>query len=333
MRGRRLLSMALLCLAAPGLAATAQSRVPREARQLVEQMARAVQQLDYEGTFVYQHRDQLKTMRIVRSRESGAEQERLVSLNGSPREVVREGSKISCVFPGSEQVLEWRQTSVRFSGLGVASFARLEQSYDFRTLGIDRVASRRVDVVAVLPKDAYRYGYRLYLDQDTGFPLKSDLLDETGQSIEQVMFTDLRILPDSGRAAPATETSILDPAPAPAPAPAGLPQSIPPDTDAWTFGDLPAGFSLSRQGPGGVPVGEHRPEHFIFSDGLASLSVFVEAGSPDAGLKGGSRMGANHAWGAWVDGHQITVVGEVPLATVRMVAEGMRHVASAGAGP
>jgi sigma-E factor negative regulatory protein RseB len=96
-----------------------------------------------------------------------------------------------------------------------------------------------------------------------------------------------------------------------------------PEPLAWQFVDLPPGFRLVKQGDW-LDEDGRRVEHLVLSDGLASVSIYVE-GAPKQGLRGSARIGAVHAAGAQVSRHQVTVVGEVPLQTVEAVLAGIRH--------
>jgi len=288
---------------------------------LLERMSQALEALDYEGTFVYLQGEQLKAMRVVKKWQEGEERERLLSLNGNMRELSREGGRVSCVFPGSEEVVEWRQSPVRVPAITDDALAGLRKFYDFRWLGVDRMAGRAVDVLSIASRDGFRYGYRLFLDRETGFPLKSDLLDHEGTAMDQIMFTDIRILGQRQREAIAESVSA-----------GGSPPVPEGGAERWSFEGVPEGFTVARRmareaGESDVPI-----EHIVLSDGLASLSVFVEDAPEGAGLVGGSRIGAVHAWGTRSSGHQVTAVGEVPLETVRLVAEGVYRVAARSSG-
>jgi sigma-E factor negative regulatory protein RseB len=128
------------------------------------------------------------------------------------------------------------------------------------------------------------------------------------------MFTNLQVEPDSlGRLA-----GIYKASPAPESAPPAAAQL------GWAFSMLPKGFELDLHELKPSARGADQVEHFLLSDGLASLSVFVERGGADEALQGGARMGAVSAWGGQVAGHQVTVVGDVPLDTVRQVLQGLR---------
>ena len=82
-----LLAIGLLA-AAPSSANDAQ-----DAQKLLFSMTNAIHALDYQGSFTYQHSGRTDTLRVFHA--GGAnERERLVSLNGPSRELVRSGSSV-----------------------------------------------------------------------------------------------------------------------------------------------------------------------------------------------------------------------------------------------
>jgi len=277
-------------------------------------MAAALRSLSYEGTVVYLHGNRLESLRVVHRVENGRVREHLISLSGPVRTLSRGTDGVTCARSGSQPI------SVRGHGIEKDIFhavaldpKALRDHYGIHPLGAARVAGRDTEVVGVIPRDRLRYGYRFYLDREHGLPLKSDLMGQRADPLEQIMFTSLDLLPAQETASPA------DPAPRPPRPAAERPAS---DLLPWRFVSLPPGFVLvvydDWHEVGGQPV-----DHFVLSDGLASVSVYVET-NPQEGLEGGARIGAVHAVGRQISGHQITVVGEVPLETVGMVLAGIR---------
>jgi len=280
-------------------------------------MSDALRSLSYEGTIVYLYESNLETLRIVHRVEDGQVQERLVSLNGPLRTLTRENGRVTCELSDSHPI------SIRGHGVGKdVLHARaldpeaLSDNYEVHPLGAARVAGRQTDVVGIIPQDDLRYGYRFYLDQDSGLPLKSDLIGQLTDPIEQVMFTSLRLLPSQ------KSPSATGSAPAPPQGSRSHPRSLVPASLPWHFDSLPSGF-IPVMHDNWHDTGGQLAEHFVLSDGLASVSVYVES-DPQGGLEGDTRIGAIHAAGRRVAGHQVTVVGEVPLQTVEAVLAGIR---------
>jgi sigma-E factor negative regulatory protein RseB len=291
-------------------------------REWLERMMDAVQHLSYQGTFIYLHDNQLETMRIVHAVENDRVRESLTSLNGAPREVMRDADSVTCVIPESNQVsVDKRPPSDKFLNILPEELEQLGDHYAFLDLGDSRIANHKARLVGIVPKDKLRYGYRFFLDADTGLPLKSDLLNEKGEMVEQTMFTDLQV----GVAEvsdPYHRQSIFtyqlknntDSS-----------ESLPDDDDSrWNFQHLPSGFRLSLKHHLPDPEGLAPVEQYVFTDGLGSLSVFVESASTRESLNGSSRLGAINAWGGPVEGYHVTAVGEVPAVTLLGVVQGMQ---------
>jgi len=315
---RRLLLPLLLGLS---LQATSAAGEPDSVGGWLSAMSKAVHSLDYEGTFIYLHDDQLEAMRVVHTVDADGERERLISLNGAAREVVRDNASVTCIAPDSRSVSVGR----RIGGSGMRAVYSMDVDalsswYDFRLAGNTRVAGRSTQVVAILPRDAFRYGYRLYLDQGNALPLKTDLLDtDSDDAISQIMFTSLTL----GSDAPAPSLVTLDGSEHYA-----WTQRLPMRTAAtggWVFNDLPDGYQVTLHSRSPVRPGRPQIDHFVLSDGLASASVYIEPAATGEGWNGGSQMGAVNAFGRMVDGYQVTVVGSVPSATVERIARGARR--------
>lgn len=298
-----------------------------ETEAMLARMQRAAQSLDYDGTFVYQNGDRIESFRIVhRGTGAGGARERLISLSGAPREIIRNDREVRCYLPDDKTLLiEPRRPGARnFPSLLPESFAALNVYYRFRSGWRERVAGRQVHVIAIRPRDGYRFGYRLWTDDDTGLLLKAQLIDNEGKMIEQYLFTQIAIgkaiadadlkpqSPENNATRHASETPVV------------------PGESRWAVAHLPSGYLLTARSVRRLSEKREPAEQLVYSDGLAVVSVFVEpagaAGAP-AALAGPAQMGAVHAYGKIVDGYQITVVGEVPAATVSLIGQSVapRH--------
>ena len=300
----------LLGLAAP----LAQAADPQA---LLMRMQQAAGSLDYDGTFVFQRGDQLESLRIVHKASAGVMRERLVSLNGAPREIIRTGSEVRCYLPDENAVLiEHRRADSRnFPALLPDSLSALKKNYRIQAGVVGRVAGRAAQSALITPRDAYRYGYHLWADQATGLLLKADLIDTHGKVIEQYMFTQVSIgkpIPESELAPQHPSKGITVQRSAEAPAAS---------TGLWVASQLPTGYALKRRMMRKLSARQQPVEHLVYSDGLAVVSVFIEPVDDAArgALLGRTHMGAVHAFGKVADGHQITVLGEAPAMTVDLI--------------
>lgn len=306
-------------------ASAASGAVSDEARRLLEGMSEAVHRLNYEGTFIYRHDGKMQTMRIYHGAYPEGEKERLVSLSGPRREVIRDQDRVTCLLPQSKSLVVDEARSSRAFPISVPT--RLEELgayYKVSAEGGERVAGMEARKIELRPVDGYRYGQILWVGSESGLPLRAEIVDEQGEPVEQIVFTDLKVhdgeLP---RELLEPEISGTDWVRREILAPGA--EELGKEPGRWVVGRLPPGFTqdvhLRQPGPAdGRPV-----EHLVFSDGLASVSVFIEpAGQRAERLSGLSHMGAVHAFGRSLDGHGIIVVGEVPAETVKLIAEGVQ---------
>jgi sigma-E factor negative regulatory protein RseB len=294
------------------------------ARHWLNGMSRALQSLNYDGTFVYLHDGKLETMRIVHQASEHGEVERLVSLTGSPREVLRDDKAVTCIMGDSKSVTVGQSRPRQPFPVVPDDLDSLSRHYRLQELGEDRMAGRMARVITITPKDRFRYGYRFWIDTGNYMLLKSDLTDADGEAIEQVMFTRMEVsdhlpvaalqpsLTGDGYKWSRQGADSRNPA-------------ATPGRSGWAVKGLPAGFELTDFQRKRMRKEGASAEHMVFSDGLATLSVYIEKLKPDAKVfQGLSSMGSMNAFGAVVDGYQVTVVGEVPPVTVQMVASSVK---------
>lgn len=298
-----------------------------DGRFWLDKMSRAINELNYEGTFVYLHGNQMETVHILRSvNEQGEETERMISLTGAAREVIRDSKHVTCILPDSQSVVVDKSHPRKpFPAAFHQNLDKLANYYDFHVLDDDRMTGVPVRVIAVQPRDKYRYGYRMWLGKKTNMLLKFDLTDAQGIPVEQVMFTDFKVRDSiapsefepalSGAGYTRSEVAVE-----------GAEHESSP-SHSWRVDRLPEGFMLTHHNRHFLPASPDRVEHMVFGDGLATVSVYVEKPDPDEeNLQGISSMGAVNAYGARIAGHQVTAVGEVPGVTVEMIARSARPV-------
>jgi sigma-E factor negative regulatory protein RseB len=302
-----------------------------DARGWLERMEEAVESMSYEGTFVHMVGESIETMHVIHRSVDGQVAERLFSRDQPGREILRHNDKVTCIFADKRIVLvEWRKGRRGAPLLNAVprDSRDVEQWYEFREAGDGRKLGRAAVVIEVRPRDGYRYGHRLWLDQITAMPLKIQLLDRGGVAVEQIQFVSL-VLPaeiSDARLLPGVEVDGFTwyeqdrSAASPESDDAGV---------GWTVEEAPPGFRLTQARSRTLPGAAHPVEHLVFTDGLASVSVFIEpAGETDQELSGLSRMGAAHAFTLILDGQQITAVGEVPPDTVERFARSLRALAA-----
>ncbi|MBI1421920.1 MAG: MucB/RseB [Gammaproteobacteria bacterium] len=287
---------------------------------LLQKMHYAAHMLNYTGRFVYQQDRQLSLMSIAHAVTKDGEREKLVSLDETGREVIRNGDQVTCIYPDSKSVMvEKSSGKVPFPPTFPVKLDQLKGQYTFHLDRQDKIAGQQARRIIIQPTDKYRYGHRLWVDEKTGLLLKTQLLDESGKLLEQFMFTHIEFMnkvPDE----------LLTPRPT------GkeytwheAQDSNDPDSEneqrVWIVSELPRGFVSDTRRYHRL-AGKTSVEHLVFSDGLASVSVFIEKDDDqEPSLMGVSRMGAVNAFGRMLDDYHITTVGEVPRRTVRMIGE------------
>jgi sigma-E factor negative regulatory protein RseB len=290
-----------------------------EPREWLSRMNEALTTRNYDGQFFHVHDGRIETMRIIHRVNGREVTERLVSLDGSGREFVRRGSELTCYLPDKRTVLvERRKTEGPLLGALPALDAANASMYKIdggaeRT----RLMGRNARLVSIGARDDFRYGYRLWIDEDTAMPLKTQLCDERGRVLEQIVFSSLSLpaeIPDSAFV-PAVDATgfrwLRDDGGSLAARGAPV---------LWEALRLPPGFRLSIQGMQAMPGSKEGVSHMVFTDGIASVSVFVEPRASGTPLQGPSRLGSSSAFSTVIDGHQVTAVGEVPPNTVRFIA-------------
>jgi sigma-E factor negative regulatory protein RseB len=305
---------------------------PEEARAWLARMSEALATREYDGLFTHSNRHQSESMRIVHRMEGPYSVERLVSLDGSGREIVRTPREVHAYLPDRRVVLvEPRTDEGSLLKALPKPGAELDAQYLLEVRNGSRLLGRDVRVVEVRPRDAYRYGYRLWLDEKTAMPLRSEVCDQAGRPVERIQFTKL----DMHSNLPARETE-------PSVDASGFRwvRSARPVVDrrvaaaAWRPLKVPPGFRLVGTRIQSLPGHPMPVQHLIFSDGFASVSVFIEPGSRNAPAPAeASRMGAASTFTTTVRGYMITAVGEVPPTTVRDIATSLAPATDVGAAP
>jgi len=329
MRGsERVLALALGCLAAGSVLA-------EEPARWLERMNQALTTRNYDGTFSHWHGGQVEMLRIIHRVQDGTVSERLASLDGSGREFIRTGASLACYLPDKRTVVvEQRPQQESLVGFPAVN-DQTASFYEIKEVARTRLNRRDTHVITVTPKDEYRYGYRLWIDDSTAMPLKTQLCDAHGNVIEQIVFASLTLssrIPDTAfRPEVSTEGFqwVRDRPPAsPAPVAAG----------SWSAATLPPGFRMTVRSAQTLPGSAQPVDHLVFTDGMASVSVFVEMqqsgppapGAAPAAVAEAAAVGSSSAFSTVVDGHKITAVGEVPPATVQFIAT---QVKAQGAAP
>jgi len=266
--------------------------------------AAAAKQLNYSGVYVYHHGEHVEVLRVLHRTDATGEQEKVEVLDGTPRQFLRINNDVYCHLPDGKHVRLERNASRRFfPALLPAQPARLLDYYDVRLGGTERVAGRPCQVVTLEPRDGYRYAFNLWLDKQSGLPLKSRIVNENGGVVSMYVFSEIQVgkLPDAqlfrnDLAGKRIQQASLE-------KPMGASWHVTP----------PPGYEKMQEAMRSLPGKQGPVTHLVFSDGLSVLSMFVEPVNPQMqGLQGLSAEGAIGIYARKVDGYNVTTLGEVP---------------------
>jgi sigma-E factor negative regulatory protein RseB len=291
---------------------------------------------NFQGILLHRSGDAMNSFRVTHRYKNGEARERLQTLTGDSRDVVRRGDKVICLVPPGQRMPAAALQDLPQSlvpQLDETQLARIQQNYTFSSLGEARVAGRRCEGVAITPRDPLRYGYEVWADQETRVPLKVTMKGPDGRSVEQLLFTEVRfpdtiddavfdITPqiDRGYESIIQERTLTPMDAALAPERAALEAG-----PQLALVSIPEGFEVVMFAERQLPGGAGTLRHWVISDGLTSVSIFGRQGIEQrrASMPSAQHaLGATHAYRHITGSVEITVVGEVPLQTVRGIAEG-----------
>ncbi len=305
-------------------------RADEDPRQWLADMDKAFRELSYDGVFSFFNGSELASLRIVHMVVDGEQRERLIHQNGAPREIVRRGEEVVCILAPGDDLLsvESKLPEGPFARAFVRRYEDISDYYDLAFRGEDRIADRSAVRLAIVPRDGDRFGYRLWLDQQTRLLLRAELIDEEGRPLEIFQFNTLvigeAVDPAALEPTGADETAkvsnfTMDPRPS-----FQVGEAVP-----WTAEWLPEGFDMSSINTRRT-MGENKSINtMMFTDGLAAFSVFIEdmppAGAANMVSRNGATVAVTHlTTGPDNEPHLVTLVGEIPTATAKKIARSIR---------
>lgn len=306
-----------------------------EAVRWLERIGLASERSHYVGTVVIQQGDEVRVSRIAHAFDEGVLKERVQTLDGAAHEFVRVDNEVRCLRPQERMVVvEWRPLE-RFPKLSEADARALLEHYAFSLGATQRIAGQACQLIRLTPKDHLRFGHQLCVTHPDGLILSAQIFDEQGQVLEQMAFADIQVVD-------ALDAAHLNPSWATDGWRVLRTEHEPIDVrrQGWVF-FVPEGFKRVREVSRKIFVGSDvagwkQTLQSVYSDGLATLSVFIEPG--DVKFGDGDRAmaarspvgarGATHAWSRRVGQAQVTVVGEVPAATVLQVGHSVQFQAA-----
>lgn len=300
-------------------------------RELIASMSQALRRLNYEGTYVHFHGSNLTTMHILHASHSEGEFKRLSIVDAEECEVVEDDSVVPCVWTSNEALLVSGSKSLD-TQLPKQLTSVDSDFYTFSQSKMGKVAGRSAHIVDVESEDNMRYGYRFWIDTETHMLLRSMMFEGDGPPVDQMTFTKIDF-PEK------IDLARFDTASADGQEVEGAELTVNEGDAAVVSGNEAAVVEQSNVVFKAVPVGYEKvsetlstmPEiygpvrHVMFSDGIASISVYVEyLADPDIAVdnfvEGLSKLGSTNAFGVKGRSVLVTAVGEAPEATIKAFA-------------
>ena len=280
------------------------------AMEWLQKMSHSSHAVNYRGVVTFQRGEDMQVMQIAHSVSGGSSTESLTRLTGQGAQVLRADHPLECVHPG-HKLLQ----------LGLdkeAGECGISQHYRLQVGDGERVAGRDAVRIKIEPRDMYRYGYVMELDRETALLLKVSTVGRGSRILERFQFADLTYGQEQHTAVPVDTIHLADhPVPS-------HPGNTRPLGVAWELKWLPSGFM-----PTDFP--EQSDARRTYTDGLAVFSVFLEP--LRGGIKPGegvARQGSTTSYtrGMTLSGAPVlvTVIGEVPVNSARMVADSISRL-------
>ena len=292
---------------------------------VLQKTAYAARELGYQGVFVYQNGKETRSVQITHMNKDGLEVARNVILDnsiksGQAREVFSQGSDIVIFNPKKEKmVIEKRRGQNMFPAMFPTDFQLIKASYNAKLGPVEYVAGRQAQVVELIPNDALRYSYKIWADMEFGILLKLTLMNVSQETLEQIEFNQLSLMKsqDANWFQPkidVTKHYEMEEEP-----------TAHRVTKEWELEKLPSGYRKIDHVERIMPGKTVAINQMIFSDGIASVSLFIEPMTKGMRPKMGHKLiGSTNICANVIDGFQIVVVGEVPAATVMQIAKAVR---------
>jgi sigma-E factor negative regulatory protein RseB len=282
----------------------------------LQKAASAARTTNYAGTVVHVSGERTATSRITHIFVDGSEHEKIEALDGPRREIVRHNEDLQCYYPDAKTIRVDRRVSARFfpailSGPPEA----LAEHYRLQMGKIERVLGRDCQWIHLDPKDALRYAQRVCAEVGSGLLMRARTLGAKQQVLEQYAFTDLRL----GSQVSRNELKGTFESQSKDWRRDGQPlEEAKPVATGWTVFMRPAGFRQVIEMQRKLPNREQQVAQLVFSDGLATMSVFVEpmSNAPNT-TEALSEEGAISVFVRPMGEHIVTVLGEVPPAAAQ----------------
>jgi len=289
-------------------------------------IAFATHKTNYSGTFVYQYNGHMESARITHISDQSGEHEKLESMDGPRRAFIRNNDKVWWYSGDKKAVqVERRYNSKSFPALQPELLSALNENYLIYTAEQVRISGFDTQAIVFQPKDTLRYTHKMWAHMDSGLLLKAAVLNERKEIVEQYTFIQLNIggeierthmMPGQSTASSEQQSNFATPSEI----------SEQAATSEWKVAAVPVGFKKIMEKRRPLHGKNTDVIHFVFSDGLAGISVFIETSGNNVEKRLGlSSRGAIHVYSKIKDDYLVTVVGEIPPRSVIQIADSVRH--------
>lgn len=314
---------------AAGAPAAGTPQEPLDVAGWIARMHQASLERNYSGTFVVLSANgAMASSRISHVCDGQRQVERVEALSGTPRIVFRRDGEVRTFLPQAHLVRsEMRDVPPgAFPRVPDADGVQPARHYAVEVRGQERVAGLDADVLAFIPRDEWRFGYRVWADRASGLLVKLQTIDGGGRVLEQAAFSELTMIAPTGMR---PLEDMMDDV-------AGYRMVVVPtrrttmDAEGWAMDEAVAGFVSQgcHKKEGAAHAVSPRVLQCIYSDGMATVSVFMEPYSPQnhpvgvrhAAIGATQVVGQRLANDTWV-----TAVGEAPARTLRRFIEALRR--------
>lgn len=298
----------------------AQGATTGQALEWLQKIAASARTASYSGTFVYQHGSRVETSRVAHFvNPAGGVFERLETLDGPPREIVRANDHVTAYIPDAKVVLIERRSTRHLPVMLPEKLSDLNQQYEVTKGEAGRMAGHDCLWINVMPKDKLRYGRRFCAELGTGLPLRAQIFNEKSQVIESFGFSQLLLGAKFNRDQVTSRYEAVAQAQKWRVDRSALDVMEQAADTGWSVSQLPQGFRKAMEVKRTLAGRSSAMPHLVYSDGLAAISVFVEPKAKPLPAHALTKQGAVHIYKKVHGDYMVTVLGEAPAATVMQI--------------
>lgn len=319
-----LLSVAVVISTATTISAYAQDEI----KQLIDRINQQAKHVSFTGQVLHQQGDVEQLLQVARVCELNGHDERIVALDGSASEIVRMRDKVWYFHPQNGAAMESYVANEHTGLTGLAlskklqqNYAKLQTYYQFVHGETATIANRSASQLKIISKDKWRFGYHLWIDDDSGLILRTDIYDASWQALESYIFQSVdldKALAKKG-VLPSAELVEMQKE-----AMNEETMEMPLAQSNWQFTDLPPGYKVQQRLLIKAGSDAQSTEQYIIGDGLGAFSVMVQTSDTATSKNSTMQWGAMNVFSLTNDGYKFTALGEAPIETLEKVVTAVR---------